>query len=306
MNSRPLISVAVCTFNRADRLVLALDGLRQQSLPVEQFEVLVVDNASTDHTKAVCDRYLTEMPNLRYLYEPVKGLSKARNTAIAHSQADYIAYLDDDAIPAPAWVQAIVETFSTVEPAPVSVGGPIYPLWEIPKPVWVHKYMEGVFTILDCGNEPMWFKKNQFPYGANMAYHKPSLEAAGSFSEKLGRQGKNLLSHEEYLLNLTLEQQGGRFYYNPKAAVQHWVPKERIDPHWLIRRSYWQGRSEALVEQIMGKTRTHQRWASLRELANLKRLVAQVLPDPQIRVTTRARLAWSWGYFAQVWFNPST
>jgi len=306
MNPKLLISVAVCTYNRAERLVYALEGLRFQSLPIEQFEVLVVDNASTDNTKQICESTTEHLPNIRYMYEPVQGLSKARNTALEEARGKYIAYLDDDAIPCKTWLETIIQTFQTVKPTPVCVGGPIYPIWEIPKPDWIHKYIEDLFSLLDYGNQPRWFTYPKFPYGANMTYRRDALCKVGGFCQHLGRKGKNLLSEEERLVNKILEQQGEQFYYNPQSSVQHWVPKERINPAWLMRRSYWQGRSEALVDQVLGKHLMQQRWNStgkLLNLINLKRLIAQASPDSKVRIKTRVWLAWSWGYFSQVWFE---
>ncbi|NES66117.1 MAG: glycosyltransferase [Okeania sp. SIO2D1] len=302
-NVQPLISVAICTHNRADRLILALEGLVKQSLPSQNFEVLIIDNVSQDNTKEIGDRYQKEYSNFRYIYEPVLGLSKARNSALNQAKGKYIAYLDDDAIPGEEWLEAILDTFTTVEPLPVCVGGPIYGLWEIPKPDWIDKVMEDFFTVLDYGSKPRWFPAKRFPYGANMTYRKESLKSVGGFNEQLGRQGNKLLSQEELLVNLILAQQGGQFYYHPKASVQHWVPKERINANWLLSRSYWQGRSDAVADKIIGKPITEQYRESLSNLLNFKRVIAQVWPNKKVRFTTRCRIWRSWGYFVQVWIN---
>ena len=98
------ISVAICTYNRANRLPLALEGLINQSLPTQNFEIILVDNASTDNTKQICTDYQTKLANLHYIYEPVQGLSKARNTALNNARGQYISYLDDDAIPCKNWL----------------------------------------------------------------------------------------------------------------------------------------------------------------------------------------------------------
>ncbi|WP_094676486.1 glycosyltransferase [Hydrocoleum sp. CS-953] len=302
-NVQPLISVAICTHNRADRLILALDGLIKQSLASQNFEVLIIDNASQDNTQEIGDRYQEKYSNFRYIYEPVLGLSKARNSALNQAKAKYIAYLDDDAIPSEEWLESILDSFTTVEPSPVCVGGPIYGLWEIPKPDWIDRSMEDFFTVLDYGSKPKWFKTNKFPYGANMTYRKESLKSVGGFNEKLGRKGKKLLSQEELLLNIILEQQGGKFYYNPKAFVQHWVPKERINAEWLLSRSYWQGRSDAIADKVIGKPLYYQYQESLSNLLNLKRVIAQLWPQKKVRLTTRSRIWRSWGYFVEVWLN---
>ncbi len=303
----PSISVVICTYNRADRLRLALEALCTQTLPPQSFEILVVDNASTDDTAAICTSYKEKLPQLHYLFEPVQGLSRARNTAWEKAKSSYIAYLDDDAIPCDDWIESILLTFETVQPKPVSVGGPIYPLWEIPKPDWIHPSMETIFTTLDGGDKPRWFKSNEHPWGANVAYRRDALEKTGGFREQLGRKGKSLLSGEEYLLNATLERQGERFYYSPRAWVSHWVPKERINPDWLVRRSYWQGRSVALIDTMLGKSLLRQRlgstWHLLKVFLNLRTLISQVWPDPKIRVGEQMGLSWRWGYFSQIWLD---
>jgi glucosyl-dolichyl phosphate glucuronosyltransferase len=309
----PAIAVIICTYNRADRLVLALEALTQQTLPGQAFEVVVVDNRSTDHTAAICKAFQARFVNFRYVYESVQGLSKARNTGWQTSPSAYIAYLDDDAIPCKGWVEAILNVFETVRPQPVSIGGPIYPLWEIPRPDWITPVMETLFTMLDGGETPRWFSDHEYPWGANVIYRRDALEKVGGFCEQLGRNGQSLLSGEETLLNATLKAQGEGFYYSPQAAVSHWVPKERINPDWLIQRSYWQGYSVALVDRLVGKSSLYQHlssaWNLLRHLLTLTSLLFQVLSRTksgwQIGFLAQAKLmlSWQWGYFSKVWFG---
>jgi glucosyl-dolichyl phosphate glucuronosyltransferase len=307
------LSVVICTYNRSDRLVLALEALTRQTLPQQSFEVLVVDNRSTDNTAAVCQQFQDKFSNFHYLFEPVQGLSKARNTGWKETQGLYVAYLDDDAIPCKLWAESIMSSFEEVHPQPVSVGGPIYPLWEIPKPEWITPIMETLFTILDGGNTPRWFQENEYPWGANVVYRRDALENAGGFSEQLGRKGQNLLSGEEWLLNTALTAKGEKFYYSPQASVQHWVPKERINPEWLVQRSYWQGFSVALLDNIAGKSSYYQRlssaWNLLKLLIGLNSLGVKFLFDPKFRALLGIRsqiklmLSWQWGYFSKTWFG---
>jgi len=305
----PSISVAICTYNRADRLYLALDALRHQTLAADRFEILVVDNASTDRTPEVCQEFASSLPHLRYVFEPVQGLSKARNTALQEVKSSYIAFLDDDAIPCPSWLASLLHTFQTVRPEPVCVGGLIRPLWELPKPDWVHPTMETLFTILDGGDQPRWFRPNEFPWGANVAYQRDALLKIGGFHEKLGRRGKSLLSGEEYLLNVTLQSQGGGFYYHPEAAIEHWIPKERIDPEWLVQRNFWQGRSVALIEHMLGKSRLRQQisslWRLLLALLDSWKLINPFESALQIRIPLQMELSLRWGYFVETWLPPS-
>jgi glucosyl-dolichyl phosphate glucuronosyltransferase len=311
-NQPPVISVVICTYNRADRLSLTLEAMSKQTMPTSAFEVLVVDNRSTDNTLTICEQYKEQLANFRYIYEPVQGLSKARNSGWKATQSSYIAYLDDDAIPCEEWVKSILDVFETVQPKPIGVGGPIYPLWEIPKPDWINSSAETLFTTLDAGNIPRWFGPNECPWGANVVYRRDALEAAGGFHEQLGRKGQSLLSGEETLLNVTLTSQGEQFYYSPKAWVHHWVPKERINPNWLIQRGYWQGRSVALVDTIIGKSLIRQRlssaWNLLKCILNLYTLSPTCFrPKDQKQVglldQIKLTLSWKWGYFSQIWFG---
>ena len=90
------IAVIICTFNRADYLQQALQSLARQTLPLHQYQIIVVDNASTDETAQIVNQFTPELPNLRYLREPRLGLSIARNAGAAMATTPYLAYLDDD------------------------------------------------------------------------------------------------------------------------------------------------------------------------------------------------------------------
>ena len=129
------ISAIICTLNRAAYLEKAIQSLADQTLPEEQFEIIVVDNGSTDNTKTMVEGF-KHLENLRYIYEPIMGLSQARNTGWQNAQGDYVAYLDDDAIACPEWLERIVQAFDTVEPRPGSVGGKVIPVWEAERPAW--------------------------------------------------------------------------------------------------------------------------------------------------------------------------
>ncbi|HEY9659004.1 MAG TPA: glycosyltransferase family A protein, partial [Allocoleopsis sp.] len=129
--SQPQISAIICTYNRETYLGTAIDSLLSQDFAAP-FEVIVVDNASTDNTRAVIETRLTRsLPShlqLHYIYEPVNGLSVARNTGAKAAQSSLLAYLDDDAVASPTWLQAIYTAYQHNEKLAVA-GGKVTLLW---------------------------------------------------------------------------------------------------------------------------------------------------------------------------------
>src|SRR5437867_1570833 len=132
----PLVSVIVCTYNRAALLASCLESLVAQTLAAERYEIIVVDNGSTDRTQAVACDFAQCYGTVKVVLEPRLGVSHARNTGIRHAQADYLAFIDDDARALPDWVERILAAFAETDPPPFVVGGQIMPLYEHPPPTW--------------------------------------------------------------------------------------------------------------------------------------------------------------------------
>lgn len=241
------ISAIICTLNRDFFLRKAIQSLVEQTLSQQHYEIIVVDNGSTDNTKKIVTEEFAHIPNLRYIYEPKLGLSQARNTGWQYAKANYIAYLDDDAIAYPVWLEKIIEVFTQVTPQPGIVGGKIEPIWEIPRPVWLSDRVARGLTILDWTNTPGFLPESQWLAGANIAYPKNLLKSFNGFDTSLGRKGKNLLSCEESLLNNQLMNAGYQTYYHPEIAVKHHIPASRLIKNWHYQRQYWNGVSVSMV-----------------------------------------------------------
>ena len=105
------ITVAVCTFNRAPLLRKCLDGLAAQTIILGNMQVVVVDNNSSDDTAEVCKAFSSKLPDLKYVFEPKQGLSRARNRALQEAGAPIIIYIDDDTVPYPTWAKKFIEAF---------------------------------------------------------------------------------------------------------------------------------------------------------------------------------------------------
>jgi glucosyl-dolichyl phosphate glucuronosyltransferase len=264
------ISVVVCTFNRPDYLRSALQSLALQTLPIDDFEIIVVDNGSGCVTRELVDDIRERMRNLRYVRENCIGLSRARNTGAKAASSPYIAYLDDDAKPEPGWLESIVRAFCDTEPAPAAVGGRVFLEWGTDPPNWLPMRYWTIYTYLDHGSEGRFLGQNEHLVGANMAFRKDVLLDLGGFDVQLGRQGSTLLSGEEAALVARLREQNLPIYYEPSALVWHAVPPHRRRIRWLCGRLFWDGASQSILDFGSGQTRgfyANQSYRDLRRIA---------------------------------------
>ncbi|RCW48868.1 glycosyltransferase [Paenibacillus prosopidis] len=240
-------TVAICTHNRAEDVREALLSLLRQNF-TDAFEVIVVDNRSTDNTKQVVQEVnkMTSIPII-YVYEERLGLSVARNRAIREAKGEYVLFLDDDAMASKEWISGIVSLFET-DPRIGCVGGRIEPAWEGAEPTWLLPENRTLYTILDYSNEIVEMKKPAIPFGANVAFRKSVFDSLKPFREDLGRVGSNLLSSEEAELIDRIRSRHTVFY-TPHAWVRHKIPRSRVSRKWLLRRIYWQGVSSAVSSE---------------------------------------------------------
>ncbi len=314
-------TVLICTRDRADLLAETLDSLRLLADPGEPYEVVVVDNGSTDGTRAVVERAAAVSPvDLRHVFEPRGGLSAARNTGVREARGEQIAFTDDDVLVDPGWLAALARVFAR---QPVDfLGGRVVPRWGAPRPQWLpggrtRGEIWGAIALFDYGDEARALAK---PLGANMAFRRAPLVSAGGFREDLGRDKASLKGQEVPELLERLEVAGGRGgWYVPDAVVQHWIPPARLTKRYFRRWFYWKGISRAAVED-----RVHVRgvWfpaAEVRRLAGLPRGLYREVLEATGRLATRAvrgdaagvfeaeaRLWYAAGYARATWFgDPS-
>ncbi|NEO60812.1 MAG: glycosyltransferase family 2 protein [Moorea sp. SIO4G2] len=255
--SEPLISAIICTHNREEYLGAAIDSLLQQDFA--DYEVIVVDNASSDRTRNIVDQRL-DNSRLNYVYEPVLGLSVARNTGAATASAAILAYLDDDAVASPRWLKTIYEAYQSNEKLAIA-GGKVTLLWPdgITSPSWLSPDLAGNLGAYDLGDSLMKIQNAGLtPRGLNYSIRRTFLDKIGGFDVNLGRVGKNLLSNEELHMTELALQDGWQVAYLPDALVAHNVAPERINKRWFLNRGWWQGISECYREQLVGRAGTAQ------------------------------------------------
>jgi len=246
----PAVSVVVCTLDRAAYLRAALDSLVGQALPGDSWEVLVVDNGPTDDSAAVARAFEGTLP-LRYLVEPALGLCHARDAGWRAARGRIVAYLDDDAVAEPGWLAAVRDAFVR-EPRAGVVGGPVRPIWEAPPPPWLSEHAARALTIVDWPGGPKLIPdvRQEWLAGANMAAPRAVLEAVGGFHPRLDRIGRNMLSSGDVFLQQQVLARGWAVAYEPAMAVGHAVTPARLTKRWFRHRYYWQGISDAVMQQI--------------------------------------------------------
>jgi glycosyltransferase involved in cell wall biosynthesis len=237
----PEISVVICTRDRSADLKNCLRGLERQSIAADRFEVLIIDNGSTDDTAAQADEFTDRHRHFRYHFEPRGGLSIARNTGAQLSRAELIAYTDDDAVPDPSWLERFCARFQQLPGEVGIIGGDVIPVWAVPRPAWlVEELLRPLSAGLKWSTEARFLRPGEWLVEVNSAYRKAALEKVGGFPEKLGRMGSVLLSGDG-AVNLLIEMAGYLLFYDPQIIVQHHIPASRITTEWFRRRSFWQG-----------------------------------------------------------------
>jgi len=245
--NQPILSIVICTYNRDAYLQKCLDHLSRQTATQDVFEVLVIDNNSSDQTKKICSEFYKSNQALqfRYLVEREQGLSFSRNLGVNQSKGEILSYIDDDAFADSNFVLNLIGYFRKHQEVD-AIGGKITPVYEGTAPSWMSKYLLPLVAALDMGAKPKAFKGRKFPIGANMAFRKSVFDHAGLFHTELGRKGKFLGSGEEKEFFYRLKKQNRSIHYVPDIHVHHSIPDKRLQSDYIKKLAIGIGKSEAL------------------------------------------------------------
>jgi glycosyltransferase involved in cell wall biosynthesis len=240
----PEISVIISTRDRAEQLQACLEALvSQKGLAPRAYEVIVVDNGSSDHTAQVVEAIRQRSAQVRRLYEERPGLSIARNAGVRQAEGQIVCFTDDDAIPCPDYVAEILSSFD--DPLVACVGGKVIASWpDGAPPDWFCPRYANVVAQTSFGQTPRRMKKGEFPFGCNIALRKQVFQSLGGFDENLGKKGQNNIWGEEIDLCLKLQAQGLRFFYNSRAIVSHVVGRNRATKHYFVESIFGKGVTE--------------------------------------------------------------
>ena len=243
-------SVVLCTRNRAARISSALQALAAMRVGEHiDWEVLIVDNGSTDSTRDTVQAFIRNgHGRFRYTYEPVPGKTFALNRGLREARGEVLAFTDDDALVAPNWLAAIVDSLEQHEAD--GVGGKVLPIWEGARPDWLSDRFLNVLALLDYGDKafPLNWKTAPFMlYGVNFAFRKTVFELLGGFNTILGSRG------EDQELFDRLSASDACVYYDPDVIVSHMIPPERLTKAYY--RSWYRasGRVRAMLSPPKGR-----------------------------------------------------
>lgn len=238
LQDSPLFSVVVCTRNRSDLLARALDGLRVQELKTSEYEILVVDNASTDDTRSVVEARAGETPDMRYLMETEVGLSAARNRGWRAARGRYVAYTDDDCKIPPDWLPAARKIVEARQPD--VFGGPYYAFYDHPKPPW----FRDEYGSRALSSEARRLRPDELLVGGNLFIRRDVLEAVGGFAVSLGMRGRRIAYGEDPAVQHEIRRRFPHavFYYDPDLLVYHLVRVEKLSLRWLTQSFFAKGR----------------------------------------------------------------
>ena len=233
-----LISVVICTYNRSDLLTDALQTVCQQTLDHAEYEVIVVDNNSTDKTRDVTQSFVARYSNVRYCLEPQQALSHARNRGWQEAKGEIVAYIDDDVKLPPEWLMVAKEVIKNVSPDVLS--GPSFAFYNSPKPYWF-KDSYGSHEPYDKAGIS---EQPDELYGHNLLFRRELLAQSGGFDPTLGMVGDQIAYGEETALlrHIQTTMPETLMYYEPKLYLYHLVRPEKMTWGWLIKERFIKGR----------------------------------------------------------------
>ncbi|MCP3981376.1 MAG: glycosyltransferase family 2 protein [bacterium] len=231
------LTVVICTYNRAGLLAKLLDSLIEQGAPKDGFEVLVVDNASTDRTQDVCRDYADRLGRFRSVVEDKRGLSQARNRGWREAAGTYVLYLDDDCTVPPDYVEVALAVARDV--APAMFGGPVLPAFDAPRPRW----FKDAYVAYELTDSARALTPEEFVFGGNMAVRREKIERLGGFNPRFGMSGGALGYGEEILPQQALraEMPDETIWYEPGLVIHHLTRREKMTLRWGFRNAYVRG-----------------------------------------------------------------
>ncbi len=249
------LSVIIPTRNRSLQLQCALKSMLKQELSQEEFEVVVVDNGSTDNTHEVITGFENKLKNIRYIFEERPGLHNARHRGLYEAKSEILVFCDDDIEAFPTWLSTIKKSFFT--PSIMLVGGRVLPKFEETPPIWILKMWSkkngenrilGNLSLIDMGEKPAEINP-YYVFGCNFSIRKELLLECGGFHpDELPIELLRFKGDGESFVSKFIKDKGLYAHYHPDASVYHLISKERLTLEYFKRRVFYQGISNSYTD----------------------------------------------------------
>jgi GT2 family glycosyltransferase len=296
---KPDISVVVCTHNRAAMLRDALASLAKLATGGRfSYEIVLVDNASSDETPRVALEFSKSLPALRYVAEWKKGIATARNRGYREAKGEWIAFFDDDQLADPRW---LLELFNYAHDYNLrAVGGPVHLKLPDGCDRDLHPFVRMLLGESRLGSEPFAYSPKVSPGTGNLMLHRSVFEQVGAFDEAFAVRA------EDTDLFCRMWREGIEAWYVPAAIVHHVTPQQRLEEQYLSRLSVFTGGSVAQRE----RETTSFPWFTARFLAKtalyplllaLKRRIATLRGQSESQLGVRCHRALIGEYTRRGW-----
>lgn len=255
-----IISAIISTYNRSQFLEGLFASIVQQNVDTSSYELVIVNNNSTDSTEQKCRQFILAHPSMQvsYVEESQQGLSFGRNRGIAESKGRYLTFLDDDAVLTPNFFEQTI-SFLDAHPEVSAIGGKILLKYLEGKPSWYNPYLASLLGFFDKGDKEEMFTTDYFR-GSNMSFRTELFHRYEGFNTKLGRVGRQLYGNEEKELFYRLQSGGEQMWYVPQAVVLHLVPFERTTSSFIKRQGLGTGISQRQHARVQGNTQELIAW----------------------------------------------
>jgi len=261
-----VLSIIICSYNRASYISDALDSLYTQTAGLDCFEAIIVDNNSTDNTHDVFTQWRASNSNgaFTYLTESQQGASFARNTGAAMAKGDWLCFMDDDAVATTNYVENIISHIAS-KPTVLGFGGRIIPKYVPAEPKWMSYYVSSLVGNFDYAPTACAFAPGKYPLESNMIVKKDIYEQIGGFSTNLpGVVGTLRIGGEGKELFYKILSLGHTIYYDPAICVHHVIEVKKLTSEYMYRVASGIGRGE--------KTRT----LTISKLAYIKKVIEYI------------------------------
>ena len=236
------ISVIITTYNRCDMLATAIERLLEQESQRVKYELIIVDNNSTDQTRQVVESFIRQgHTNLRYVFEPRQGVSHGRNAGIANSNAEIIAFTDDDVYVQKNWIAGIKRTLDE-HPEVDFAGGRTLPHWPSEPPTWLTREHWWPLALLDPGDKSFYVNTDNplcLPT-ANISFRREVFRLVGLFSPEFS-------GREDHELLVRLWRAGRQGIYDPELIVTAEVQPERLSKNYHRKWNITTGKFNSLM-----------------------------------------------------------